>query len=131
MLMAKQTRMLMIRNQHTGQLMMERRPSIGIWGGLWSFPELALDEDIEAFCYQRWQIKIKEEKPYPNLTHVFTHFSLEITPQPLLLIDHTCKVADENIAWINPEHALQMGIPTPVKKLLSYFSNGPLFATVL
>lgn len=126
----KQTRMLIIRDQSTGQIMMERRPSVGLWGGLWSFPELAVDEDIEAFCYQRWQIKIQMQKPYPNLTHVFTHFSLEITPQPLLLIDQPFKVAEENIAWFAPQQALQMGIPTPVKKLLSYFSDGPLFAAL-
>jgi A/G-specific adenine glycosylase len=126
----KQTRMLIIRDQSTGQIMMERRPSVGIWGGLWSFPELAVDEDIEAFCYHRWQIKIQIEKPYPNLTHVFTHFSLEITPQPLVLIDQSFKVAEEDIAWVVPQQVLQMGIPTPVKKLLSYFFDGPLFALI-
>ncbi len=124
----KQTRMLMIQDQYTGKIMLERRPSMGIWGGLWSFPELGVDEDIEASCYQRWQIKIKVEKPYPNLTHVFTHFSLEITPQPLRLVDEGFRVAQENITWVSPAHALQLGIPTAVGKLLSYFLDSPLFA---
>ncbi len=45
--------MLLLGNQ-ASELLLERRPPTGIWGGLWSFPELAADTDIGGWG-ERWQ----------------------------------------------------------------------------
>ena len=34
--------------EHGGEILFERRPPLGIWGGLWSLPELPLDADVRA-----------------------------------------------------------------------------------
>ena len=34
--------------EHGGEMLFERRPPVGIWGGLWSLPELPLDADVRA-----------------------------------------------------------------------------------
>ncbi len=39
----RQVQMLLLFDR--GELMLEKRPSRGIWGGLWSLPELAFDAD--------------------------------------------------------------------------------------
>ena len=36
-----------------GAVYLERRPPSGIWGGLWSFPELGDNEDVKDWCAKR------------------------------------------------------------------------------
>ena len=42
----RELRVLLI--EHGGEILFERRPPVGIWGGLWSLPELPLDADVHA-----------------------------------------------------------------------------------
>ncbi|MEO6928955.1 MAG: A/G-specific adenine glycosylase, partial [Casimicrobiaceae bacterium] len=39
---------LLLLLEHAGTLLFERRPAVGIWGGLWSFPEASVDADINV-----------------------------------------------------------------------------------
>jgi A/G-specific adenine glycosylase len=48
----KQVQMLLLLDR--GELMLEKRPSRGIWGGLWSLPELAPGADATAHCRDRF-----------------------------------------------------------------------------
>ncbi|MCB1985035.1 MAG: A/G-specific adenine glycosylase [Burkholderiales bacterium] len=92
------------------QLLLEKRPDKGIWGGLWCFPENRL-EDKSAF-------RVNKARPVelPRLLHVFTHFKLSITPF-LLDVDRTETMPD-SIIWAQPDVALELAIPAPVKKLI-------------
>ncbi len=47
----KQRFALVLRNQ-SGEIMLEKRPPSGIWGGLWSFPELG-DATLQDWCLDR------------------------------------------------------------------------------
>ena len=84
--------------RHGGKVLLERRPSPGIWGGLWCFPEK--------------KILPGKPKPLPVIEHGFTHFRLRI--RPLL---HEAK-AQAGGLWSDIDDALAAAIPTPVKKLL-------------
>lgn len=81
----RQTCMLIF--QSGQQVLMYRRPDSGIWGGLWSFPEVSLQDesnspsDTETVCkhlptYQDWHLQGLDE----SLTHTFSHFHLRIFP---------------------------------------------------
>ena len=37
---------------------MEKRPPTGIWGGLWSLPELAMDESVDEVIKENWQLLV-------------------------------------------------------------------------
>ena len=37
-----------------GEILFEKRPPLGIWGGLWSLPECALDDDPRAVVRARF-----------------------------------------------------------------------------
>jgi A/G-specific adenine glycosylase len=82
-----------------GKVLLERRPSPGIWGGLWCFPERAL-------------AKAATTRKLEPIEHGFTHFRLRIEP---LLIDAAPKGGG---FWLDVEEARAAAIPTPVKKLL-------------
>ena len=95
----KAKRLLIIRNQQ-GAYLMEKRPPNGIWGGLWSLPELAMDQFIDEIVEQNWQLKVKNHNDLPVFRHTFSHFHLDITPCEVEITpenhNQTLKIADEN-----------------------------------
>src|SRR5262249_30202530 len=52
-----------------GEVLLEKRPPTGVWGGLWCFPEA---EPRAA--------KLAGKRRLPVLRHEFTHFTLDIAP---------------------------------------------------
>nr|VFJ56253.1 MAG: A/G-specific DNA-adenine glycosylase [Candidatus Kentron sp. FW] len=64
-------------------VLLEKRPATGIWGGLWSFPECALEEDIEVWCITRLGNTPTDIRSLPSFRHTFTHFHLDIHPMLL------------------------------------------------
>lgn len=84
---------------HQGKVMLERRPSSGIWGDLWCFPEVR-----PADCRVKAKLAVIE--------HGFTHFRLRI--QPILCTG----VPPQPGFWIDLDDARRAAIPTPVRNLL-------------
>jgi A/G-specific adenine glycosylase len=70
----RNTQMLVVSNSN-GELLLQRRPSQGLWGGLWSFPECDDQEvhlRLEGLQILESQIsKIEHQTPF---RHTFTHF---------------------------------------------------------
>jgi A/G-specific adenine glycosylase len=89
--------------RHDGKVLLERRPSPGIWGGLWCFPERE-DRTLRA---------VAKSKLEP-IEHGFTHFRLRIQPQ---LHDVDSARAGAGL-WVDTHDAQSAAIPAPVKKLL-------------
>lgn len=108
------TRMLLLRDAH-GRVLLEQRPASGLWGGLWSLPEFD-----DAASLQAWlDSNAPGSQPapaWPSFTHVFSHFRLEITPQPVR-VDSLDSV-DEARRWYDPENPDPIGLAAPVKALL-------------
>jgi A/G-specific adenine glycosylase len=100
-------------------VLLEKRPPTGIWGGLWSLPETERVDDIAAVVRARYGVVSKTERPLPEFVHTFTHFRLNIRPRLLSGI-HSRPVAREpGLMWIDLEEALAAALPAPVRKLLA------------
>ena len=65
-----------------GACFVTRRPPEGIWGGLWSPPERALDVMPAAFLQAAGlaEAPVARIEAAPPFRHAFTHFDLEVTP---------------------------------------------------
>ena len=101
-------------------VLLEKRPSRGIWGGLWSLPETTVEEDGVAVARQRFGLTTEAMATLPVLTHSFTHFKLHITPQPLRMAQHRQGSAPPpGMLWLAIDDALGAALPTPVRTLLS------------
>ena len=74
----RHTRMLVL--LHAGEVLLEKRVASGIWGGLWSLPEIAADADIRELCVRRYGVKAGAHEALPRIAHGFTHFKLDIDP---------------------------------------------------
>ena len=59
-------------------LTIERRPSTGIWSGLWSLPELPADADVPEALRGRFGIEAATIDALAPVVHGFTHFTLTL-----------------------------------------------------
>lgn len=111
----KQTTMLLLLNGD--EVMLEKRPQSGIWAGLWSFPEISMQEMASEVALKRFGLEVEAEEPLANIQHVFTHFKLEILPQPLNVLSKPTE-AIANTIWLPIGDAIGAAIPAPVRKLI-------------
>ena len=112
----RRTAMLVLR--HGGEVLLEKRPSVGVWGGLWSFPELARGEDAEALSARRYGCETGRISRLGVLQHGFTHFTLQITPFVAEVRRIVPRAAQPGVVWLPVAEALGAAVPVPVRKLL-------------
>ena len=103
---------------HQQAVLVERRPPLGIWGGLWSLPELPGDVDAELYCATRFSAKVRADPPMVDVEHGFTHFHLTITPQPCTVLSWNARAEEPGLLWLPLMEAGGAALPAPVKKLL-------------
>jgi A/G-specific adenine glycosylase len=125
----KKVAMLMIRDA-CGQVLLTQRPPVGVWGGLWGFPECAPDASATGHCRATLGLRIKTETPWPVRRHGFSHFHLHITPIPARLTGASQQVMEcVPAVWYNPEKPDTRGLAAPVKRLLQQLRKASLHKT--
>ncbi len=85
---------------HQGQVLLERRPGAGLWGGLWTFPERRLPG-------------LRNPRRLPPLEHGFTHFRLRA--QPVL---YSARKQAAGQVWLDLADAVHAAVPAPVRAVL-------------
>ena len=95
--------------RRNGAVLVEQRPSRGIWGGLWCFPELKGRRPRGA-------------KALEPIEHGFTHFRLRIRPL-VLEIGVRARIQTEG-KWLNLDEADRAALPAPVRTLLARLREG-------
>ena len=109
-------RFLIIRND-TGELLMEKRPPTGIWGGLWSLPELAMDLPVGESVQQHFRLCVEKSSDLAVFRHTFSHFHLDITPCEIEVTSPAYQVADNGeYQW--KADVSQLALAAPVSSLL-------------
>jgi A/G-specific adenine glycosylase len=103
---------------HGNDILLEKRPGSGIWGGLWCPPQLDDGQGIVADYLQRNGVEVSERIDLPEFTHTFTHFKLHITPVLLRVAHKPLRAQQPGSVWLDVEEALRGAIPTPVRKVL-------------
>jgi len=97
---------------------LERRPEAGIWGGLWSLPELD-GTDVENWCSETLGASATDTDAWELLRHSFSHYDLDIRPIVVRVAAALSRVADSDDAtWHRLGDELPGGVAAPVSKLL-------------
>jgi A/G-specific adenine glycosylase len=119
----REVQMLLVTNDN-GDILLQRRPPTGIWGGLLSLPELPVDTDTTLWCKKTIGFTIKEKQRWPMMRHTFSHFHLDISPVLATVKSHRdCVMEESEWVWYNNDLKNQQakpvgGLPAPVTKLL-------------
>ncbi|WP_296808729.1 A/G-specific adenine glycosylase [Thiocapsa sp.] len=109
----------------SGDILLERRPKSGIWGGLWSLPEILPGADPRDWCLARLGILPARVEMIGARRHTFSHFSLDIRIARVELDSVPARVADDvDRRWLNPRDLAALGMPAPVKSILDHFQAG-------
>lgn len=110
---------LLIQNSED-EILLKKRPAVGIWGGLWSFPEFDSFAAIQSWCEQQ-NISILFSKQLKQQRHTFSHFHLDYITV-VVKTDHPMNnVMEANqTAWYKAEQLGTLGLPAPIKRLLKY-----------
>ena len=101
-----------------GEVLLEKRPPAGIWGGLWCLPETPVGEDAAGYCAQRLGMETANIRLLAPFDHAFTHFKLRIHPKVMRVRRIAPRAEQSGRLWLSLEDALQAAVPAPVKKLL-------------
>jgi A/G-specific adenine glycosylase len=104
-----------------GDVLLERRPESGVWGGLWCLPQFASSEEVAQFVRAELAVAAPAE-PLAPLEHAFTHFDLRITPL-LVRCAAPAAVRDGGL-WYNIGQPAEVGLPAPVSQLLAQLARG-------
>jgi A/G-specific adenine glycosylase len=115
----RETHMLILENPE-GEVLLEKRPSPGIWGGLWSLPESLSEQEARVLAAQFAAREAGSLSALPRLLHRFTHFELDIQPWHLVIKNPSNAVmeADRRV-WYKAGSDASRGLPAPVQRLLN------------
>ena len=109
---------VMLLLMHGNDIVLEKRPGSGIWGGLWSLPQFDDEEAAQNWFVQN-EMNASNGERLETFTHAFTHFKLHITPLKIQLAHKPLRAAQHGSVWLDVEEALGAAIPTPVRKMLN------------
>ena len=109
-------------------VLLVKRPSPGIWGGLWCLPQF----DTEAQA-QHWAhgagLDWRGHHALALIEHGFTHYHLTIRPVTLSLAGRNATQRVETHLgktghmWLTLDDAAGAALPAPVKKLLAHLAQ--------
>lgn len=103
-----------------GSVLLQRRPPVGIWASLWSFPEHADHADARLWFEAHLQGDFDQAETLAVVAHGFSHYRLQI--QPLRWRAAAAKVLvrdNPDLRWVARSELISLGIPAPVRKLLA------------
>jgi A/G-specific adenine glycosylase len=103
------------------EVLLERRPAAGIWGGLWSFPETRRDGIEDAA--RRFGVGLAGFTHLEPMDHGFTHYKLRIEPVVAQVMRRP-QAEEPGLVWLSVEDALGAAIPTPVRRILQSLRLG-------
>ena len=115
--------MLLLANEQQ-QLLLEKRPPSGVWGGLWGLPELAQDTDIRQWCRSELGLEARQILTRPVLRHSFSHFHLDITPvQAEVRVLPSLVMEGVERLWYKPGGNDERGLAAPIAKLIQQYGH--------
>ncbi|MEK5767295.1 A/G-specific adenine glycosylase [Acinetobacter schindleri] len=100
------------------QWLWQQRPNTGLWGGLWCLPII---EEVHELDVLKQSLGLKQFIQKVEISHSFTHFTWQLEGL-VFAIDADLQehlAIELNGIWLEPTAAVQAGIPTAMKKLIS------------
>jgi A/G-specific adenine glycosylase len=101
------------------EVLLERRPPTGIWGGLWSFPESPWNRPWKQWCAEQLELIPCQARKLSVVRHTFSHFHLDNHPVVARVrLGGRRVMAPDRWVWYNTAKDERRGLPAPIMRLL-------------
>lgn len=117
---SERTIYMLVLSNRQGKVLLEKRPPVGIWGGLWCLPEGDSIESIEASL----GISATAITALPPVEHRLSHIRMTIHPVLATAGDARQVKCSEQREWCDSAQQQNLGLPKPVADLLNRLNNG-------
>jgi A/G-specific adenine glycosylase len=112
----KQLTLAIIFNEND-EIFLEKRPPVGIWGGLWSIPEFENKADILKWI-DKSQLIVHKMRELPIRRHTFSHYHLDYLPVQLSVDSPINNVMEAGLKiWYKHTQHNNIALPAPIKQL--------------
>jgi A/G-specific adenine glycosylase len=101
-----------------GEVLLQKRPPVGVWGGLWSLPEFDAQADVRRLARLQYGCVLSGVATLSVLRHAFTHYTLDIVPTIARVTRVETRAAQPGVVWLPYGDAAAAAVPTPVRKLV-------------
>ncbi|NQV66843.1 MAG: A/G-specific adenine glycosylase [SAR86 cluster bacterium] len=117
----RSTYMLVIENSE-GEFLLEKRPSRGLWGGLWGFPETE-PAMLDAVLANQALEPVAAQVILP-FRHTFTHFHLDITPLHVRSSRSSHQIGEpDRLTWYDLQATQAIGLTRPVTRIFAQLKD--------
>jgi A/G-specific adenine glycosylase len=110
--------------QGSAAVLVERRPSSGLWGGLWSPPQFESEGDALAWCLKEFG-STAESQLLPPIDHAFTHFDLRLNPLRVRCETIPTVCDGDDRLWYRLDAPPRIGLPQPIRRLFERLRTTP------
>lgn len=124
---SKHVFMLVAMRHGDSSVLLERRPESGVWGGLWCLPEFDTESAARSFASQTLRAAEVHPRQLNLIEHAFTHFDLVVTPLLTRCAGPAGVMDAPQSLWYNPRDPVRIGLPAPIKTLLTGLTDRTLF----
>lgn len=105
------------------RILLCKRPAKGIWGGLWSLPEITGTPDtrrITTLVKETCGLRPDSQEKLAPFRHTFSHYHLEIHPVHIRInkLPKGKSIETAKQIWYNRRKPSLIGLPKPVETLL-------------
>ncbi|MCY3565595.1 MAG: A/G-specific adenine glycosylase [Gammaproteobacteria bacterium] len=117
---------MLILQDAEGRVLLEKRPPNGIWGSLYSLPQIETHDGTPTLPAGLPGLRLANESPaeLPPIRHGFTHFQLDITPLHYRVAQTALAVAESGRwLWYSIVDPAEVGLAAPVRKLLEALAS--------
>lgn len=108
--------------QHEQGVWLEQRPPVGLWGGLFCFPQFTTEEEMHRWLAAR-NLASQTTHQLIAFRHTFSHFHLDIVPVWLNLSSRSGCMDEGAGLWYNLAQPPSVGLAAPVERLLTQLAK--------
>lgn len=103
---------------YQGQLLLQKRPLLGLWPGLYSFYEVQNESEREQVLQKLLNTQQYSVHKLPSFRHSFSHYHLNIEPVKICLTQKPLQVNEPEAIWYDASQPINIGLAAPVAKII-------------
>ncbi len=114
---------LLLHNEEN-RIYLEKRPPIGLWGGLWCLPSINPDQCPASYIRAAYQLSSYDARELMRIKHSFSHYHLHINALSLKCSTENTQIAECSGRWFSKGELSGLGLAKPVSMIIKRFFLG-------